>query len=158
MSHRRTAASNQLACDPGSQSAKTRRGHALDERGAPIPTPSHALPRFSAFVRFRVSTGSHCDSSVKRLLLPSGVDTHVLQARTLATSRPKSDAPGSAIVDAAGSWVRTGDVRKPVFSNITTSCRMRTADQRPPTISSFGVAHTINMRLISGPVPLRHPA
>src|SRR5687767_7717594 len=64
----RGAASNQLACDPGSQSAKTRRAAAsFVSAGTPIPTHRQALPRFSPFVRFRVSTGSHASWSLAAL-------------------------------------------------------------------------------------------
>ena len=45
-SHRSDAARHQLACDPGSQSPKTRRGLAFGERGDPHP---HAQSRLAAF-------------------------------------------------------------------------------------------------------------
>jgi hypothetical protein len=55
---------------PRDTSSRAIPGVSLQKRGAawlfmragtPIPTPSHALPRFSAFVRIRVSTVSHCE-------------------------------------------------------------------------------------------------
>ena len=57
------AASNQLACAPGSQSAKTRRGLAFNERGGPHP---HAQSRLAAF--FCIRPNSHVYGIARELV------------------------------------------------------------------------------------------
>ena len=132
MSHHRDAARHQLACDPGSQSAKTRRGLAFGERGGPHPHAESRLAAFflhsSAFARPRSRTASWCLAA----------SPHVTKSGRTEFSQKHAERGKGTLTEAVGADAGTDVLRSGPSEACRASVRWANAPQAGDTGLGLG--------------------